>query len=49
MLVTRYDGLWIIVVAFNEAPVIADVVSVDDGSHDDTAARALGQGGRHRR
>jgi hypothetical protein len=23
MLVTRYDGVWIIVLAFNEAPVIA--------------------------
>ena len=25
MLVTRYDGVWIIVLAFNESPVIADV------------------------
>jgi glycosyltransferase involved in cell wall biosynthesis len=49
MLVTRYDGVWIIIPAFNEAPVIADVVSVDDASHDDTAARALGHRGRHPR
>ncbi|MDT7721230.1 MAG: hypothetical protein QOE94_2241 [Mycobacterium sp.] len=48
MLVTRYDGVWIIVLAFNEAPVIADVVSVDDCSHDDNAARtpATGAGAR---
>ena len=55
MLVTRYHGVWIIVPAFTETPVIADVIvtfarsstmssSVDDGSHDDTAARALAVG-----
>lgn len=52
MLVTRYHGVWSIVAAFSEAPVIAEVIAdlrtvldhvvcVDDGSHDDTAARAL--------
>ncbi len=46
-----YDDVWIIIPAFNEASVIADVVSdlrsvfghvvcVDDGSHDDTAEQA---------
>lgn len=48
-------GVWIIVPAFNEAPVIGDVVAelrsvfdhvvcVDDGSRDDTAATALRAG-----
>jgi hypothetical protein len=27
MLVTRYHGVWIIVPAFNEEPVIADVIA----------------------
>jgi hypothetical protein len=27
MLVTRYPGVWIIVAAFNEGPVIADVIA----------------------
>lgn len=48
-------GVWIIVPAFNEAPVIGDVVAelrsafdhvvcVDDGSHDDTGDAALRAG-----
>lgn len=47
----RYEDVWIVIPAFNEASVIADVVSdvrsvfehvvcVDDGSRDDTAERA---------
>lgn len=51
---------WIIVLAFNAAPVIADVIAdlrtvvdqvvcVDDGSRDDTAARPLAGGGRRPR
>jgi polyprenyl-phospho-N-acetylgalactosaminyl synthase len=47
----RYHDVWIIIPAFNEASVIADVIAdvrsafdhvvcVDDGSHDDTAQRA---------
>jgi glycosyltransferase involved in cell wall biosynthesis len=47
----RVENCWVVIPAFNEATVIADVVSsvrtsgfsvvvVDDGSHDDTAERA---------
>jgi hypothetical protein len=50
MLVTRHHGASSIVAAFNETPVIPGVsavlrgaldhvVCVDDGGHDDTAAR----------
>ena len=49
---TRYHDVWLIVPAFNEASVIAEVivdvrtvfdhvVCVDDGSRDDTGERAL--------
>jgi polyprenyl-phospho-N-acetylgalactosaminyl synthase len=52
---TRYLDVWIIVPAFNEASVIADVIAdvrtvfdhvvcVDDGSRDDTGPRALSAG-----
>jgi glycosyltransferase involved in cell wall biosynthesis len=52
---TRYHDVWIIVPAFNEASVIADVIAdvrsvfgnvvcVDDGSRDDTGERALRAG-----
>jgi glycosyltransferase involved in cell wall biosynthesis len=52
---TRYHDVWIIVPAFNEASVIADVIAdvrsvfgnvvcVDDGSRDDTGDRALRAG-----
>ena len=52
---TRYQDVWIIVPAFNEASVIADVIAdvrsvfdhvvcVDDGSRDDTGQRALSAG-----
>jgi polyprenyl-phospho-N-acetylgalactosaminyl synthase len=52
---TRYHDVWIIVPAFNEASVIADVIAdvrtvfdhvvcVDDGSRDDTGQRALSAG-----
>lgn len=51
----RTDGVWVVVPAFNEAPVIGEVVAelrsvfghvvcVDDGSGDDTAAIALRAG-----
>jgi glycosyltransferase involved in cell wall biosynthesis len=51
----RYQDVWIVVPAFNEASVIGDVVAditstfehvvcVDDGSRDDTAAAALRAG-----
>jgi hypothetical protein len=33
MLVTRYHGVWSIVLAFNEAPVITDWRSRRGGSH----------------
>jgi glycosyltransferase involved in cell wall biosynthesis len=50
-----HGGTWIVIAAYNEAAVIADVVRalvvegyrvvvVDDGSRDDTAARAQGAG-----
>ncbi|HEV7422242.1 MAG TPA: glycosyltransferase family 2 protein [Mycobacterium sp.] len=52
---TRYHDVWIVVPAFNEASVIADVIAdvrsvfgnvvcVDDGSRDDTGERALRAG-----
>ena len=52
---TRYHDVWIVVPAFNEASVIADVIAdvrtvfdnvvcVDDGSRDDTGERALAAG-----
>ncbi len=52
---TPYHDVWIIVPAFNEASVIADVIAdvrtvfdhvvcVDDGSRDDTGPRALSAG-----
>jgi glycosyltransferase involved in cell wall biosynthesis len=52
---TRYHDVWIVVPAFNEASVIADVIAdvrsvfgnvvcVDDGSRDDTGDRALRAG-----
>jgi polyprenyl-phospho-N-acetylgalactosaminyl synthase len=52
---TPYRDVWIVIPAFNEATVIADVVTevratfpnvvcVDDGSRDDTGERALGAG-----
>ncbi|MET0700742.1 MAG: glycosyltransferase family 2 protein [Mycobacterium sp.] len=51
----RYQDVWIVVPAFNEASVIGDVIAditstfahvvcVDDGSRDDTAANALRAG-----
>lgn len=51
----RYQDVWIVVPAFNEASVIGDVISdirtvfghvvcVDDGSKDDTGDRALAAG-----
>lgn len=51
----RYADTWIVIPAFNEASVIAEVVAdlrtvfdhvvcVDDGSRDDTGDRALGAG-----
>ncbi|HYO04067.1 MAG TPA: glycosyltransferase family 2 protein [Mycobacterium sp.] len=53
----RYDDVWIVIPAFNEATVISDVVAdvrsvfdnvvcVDDGSRDDTAEQAW-QAGAH--
>src|SRR4051812_25046985 len=47
---TRFDDVWLITPVFNEAPVIADVITealgvfphmvcIDDGSSDDSAAR----------
>jgi glycosyltransferase involved in cell wall biosynthesis len=52
---SRYPDVWIVVPAFNEATVIGEVIAdvrsvfdhvvcVDDGSHDDTGAIALGAG-----
>jgi polyprenyl-phospho-N-acetylgalactosaminyl synthase len=52
---TRYHDVWIVIPAFNEASVIADVIAdlrsvfgnvvcVDDGSRDDTSDRAHGAG-----
>ncbi|MDT5249940.1 MAG: polyprenyl-phospho-N-acetylgalactosaminyl synthase, partial [Mycobacterium sp.] len=52
---TRYDDVWIVVPAFNEASVIAEVIAdvrsvfrhvvcVDDGSSDDTSDRAFSAG-----
>src|SRR4051812_15310889 len=52
---TRYQDVWIIIPAFNEASIIGDVISdvrsvfgnvvcVDDGSRDDTADIALRAG-----
>jgi polyprenyl-phospho-N-acetylgalactosaminyl synthase len=52
---TRYDDVWLVVPAFNEATVIAEVIAdvrtvfphvvcVDDGSADDTSDRALAAG-----
>lgn len=54
---TRYDDVWIVIPAFNEVAVIADVIAdvravfgqvvvVDDGSSDGTARAAL-QAGAH--
>ena len=54
---TRYNDVWIVVPAFNEASVIGDVIAdvrsvfghvvcVDDGSRDETGQRAL-QAGAH--
>ncbi|WP_018603583.1 glycosyltransferase family 2 protein [Mycobacterium sp. 155] len=51
----RYHDVWIVIPAFNEATIIGDVISdvrsvfpnvvcVDDGSRDDTAAAALRAG-----
>ncbi|MFN3003538.1 glycosyltransferase family 2 protein [Mycolicibacterium wolinskyi] len=52
---TRYHDVWIVIPAYNEAGIIGDVVAdiraifanvvcVDDGSHDATADRALSAG-----
>ena len=52
---TRYHDVWVVIPAYNEATVIADVVAdvgsvfenvvvVDDGSRDNTGALALGAG-----
>jgi glycosyltransferase involved in cell wall biosynthesis len=52
---TRFDDVWIVIPAFNEAAIIGDVIAdvrpifahvvcVDDGSRDDTGRRALRAG-----
>ena len=52
---TRYQDVWVVIPAYNEATVVADVIAdvrsvfehvvvVDDGSHDDTGAIALRAG-----
>ncbi len=52
---SRYDDVWLVIPAYNEGPVIADVVErarttfpnivvVDDGSTDDSALGVLGTG-----
>ncbi|MGV9799066.1 glycosyltransferase family 2 protein [Mycobacterium sp. NPDC003449] len=52
---TRYDDVWVVIPAFNEADIIGDVISdvrsvfghvvcVDDGSRDGTGAQALDAG-----